>query len=63
MATLNHCRLLYASKSAYRVETNCPTGMYPLHVVNPKCTLAIPLPIIPENTIRQHTSIGLISAP
>ncbi|WP_157588753.1 hypothetical protein [Psychroserpens burtonensis] len=58
METLNHCRLLYASESAYLIETNYPAGMYPLILVNPKFILVIPLPIIPENTIRIHKSIG-----
>jgi hypothetical protein len=63
MATIDHCRLLCASASAYLIETNYPSGIYQLDLAKPKLPPEIPLPIIPENTIRQYNSIGLISQP
>lgn len=67
MATIDlSCKLLCASASAYLIQTNYPSGMYQLNLIDPSTT-TIPATILRKthtpNAINQYKSIGLVSDP
>lgn len=64
MATIDHCKLLCASASAYLIQTSYPEGKYQLDLINPK-GLPKPtmLPLISKNVANQYHEIGLVEDP
>ncbi|WP_204345110.1 lipase family protein [Psychroserpens algicola] len=64
MATIDPCKLLCASASAYLIQTSYPSGMYQLDLINPKgLPKPTPLPLITKDVANQYNKIGLVDDP